>query len=245
MQALAITRATLQELLRRRSALVMLVALPLAFYLARRDVPSSAMVVLALGVGWAVATLTLFSTVTALELDSRLRVAGFRSRSILAGRLLGSVLIGAGLSVAYLALAVLDQDVDRPGGVALMLACAVLVGAPLGMAIGLLLRSELEGALALLIFLATQFMTNPERLIAHLLPLWSVRGVADWAIWSGDRGDLVAGLAHGAGTIALLVAVITAASVFRLRLHPPHRVLDAGLAPASSPSASPYPTANR
>jgi len=43
----------------------MLVVLPLAFYLARRDLPFSAVVVLALGLGWAVSTLALFSTVNA------------------------------------------------------------------------------------------------------------------------------------------------------------------------------------
>lgn len=228
MQALAIARATVQELLRRRNALIMLVALPLAFYLARRDNPSSAIVVLALGVGWAVSTLALFSTVNALQLDSRLRVAGFTTRAILAGRLVAVVLFGLVLSCAYMGLAVLDQDLDRPSGVALMMLCAVVVGAPLGMSIGLLLRSELEGALALLIFLATQFMTNPERLLAHCLPLWSVRGVADWALWSGDAGDLTNGLAHGAATVTVLLITITAASAFRLRIHPPHSILQTG-----------------
>lgn len=225
MQAIAIARATIQELLRRRNAVVMLVALPLAFYLARRDIPSSAIVVLALGVGWAVSTLALFSTVNALGLDCRLRVAGFTIRAILFGRILAIVLFGLVLSVAYLGLAILDQDVGRPGGVALMLLCAVLVGAPLGVATGLLLRSELEGALALLIVLATQFMTNPERLLAHFLPLWSVRGVADWAIWSADSSQLVGGLAHGAGTVTFLITIITMASALRLRIHPPHQIL--------------------
>lgn len=225
MQAFAIARATVQELLRRRNALIMLVALPLAFYLARRNIPSSAIVVLALGVGWAVSTLALFSTVNALQLDSRLRVAGFTSRAIICGRLVAVVLFGLALSSVYMALAVLDQDVDRASGVALMMLCAVVVGAPLGMSIGLLLRSELEGALALLIVLATQFMTDPERLFAHCLPLWSVRGVADWAIWSGDSADLSNGLAHGVGTVSVLLIVITGASAFRLRIHPPDYIL--------------------
>jgi len=232
MQAVAIARATVQGLLRRRSALLMLVALPLAFYLARRNIPSSAIVVLALGVGWAVSTLALFSTVSALQLDRRLRVAGFTSRAIVCGRLVAVVLVGLVLSSVYTALAVLDQDVDRVGGVALMMLCAVAVGAPLGMSIGLLLRSELEGALALLIVLATQFMTNPERLLAHCLPLWSVRGVADWAIWSGDSADLSNGLAHGVGTVVVLLVIITGASAFRLRIHPPDRVLRTGTQPA-------------
>lgn len=237
MQTIAIAVATGQELRRRRTALLMLLALPLAFYFARRDIPSSAIVALALGVGWAVSTLALFTTVSALEFDSRLRVAGFTRRAILGGRLTAVVLFGLALSVAYWCLAVLDQDVDRPGGVALMMVCAVAVGAPLGTAVGLLLRSELEGALALLILLATQFMTNPERLLAHFLPLWSVRGVADWAIWSGDADDLVAGAAHGAATVAGLLVVIGVASAFRLRIHPPHAVLPTSATVTSDPDA--------
>jgi hypothetical protein len=227
-QAIAIARATFHEMSRRRTALVMLVVLPLAFYLARRDVPFSAVVVLALGLGWAVSTLSLFSTVNALELDSRLRVAGFTTRAILVGRLLAVMLIGLALSMAYLVLVIVDQDITRLDGVVLMMLCAIVVGAPLGMAIGLLLQRELEGALALLIFLATQFMTNPDKLLAHCLPLWSVRGVADWTTDLGGASDLRNGLAHAAGTVTLLLLIIAVASAFRLRIHPPHAILSDG-----------------
>ncbi|MEO1061958.1 MAG: hypothetical protein AAFZ07_11105 [Actinomycetota bacterium] len=226
MQTFAIARATLRETSRRHAALVMLVLLPLAFYLARRDIPSSAVVVLALGLGWAVSTLALFSTVNALELDGRLRVAGFTTPAILIGRLVAVMLIGVALAAGYLALVTVDQDVARLDGVALMMLCAIVVGAPLGTAIGLLLRRELEGALALLIFLATQFMTNPEKLLAHCLPLWSVRGVADWTTGLGGASELRNGLLHAAATLAVLLVIIGFASAFRLRIHPPHTVLD-------------------
>lgn len=225
MQTIAIARATFRELLRRHTALVMLVLLPLAFYLARRDIPFSAVVVLALGLGWAVSTLALFSTVNALELDGRLRIAGFTTSAILIGRLLAVMLIGVALSLGYLGLVILDQDVARLGGVALMMLCAIVVGAPLGMAIGLLLRRELEGALALLIFLATQFMTNPEKLLAKCLPLWSVRGVADWTMDLGGASWLRDGVIHAAATLAVLLTIIAFTSAFRLRIYPPHKVL--------------------
>ena len=228
MQAIAIARATFRELSRRHTALVMLVLLPLAFYLARRDIPFSAVVVLALGLGWAVSTLALFSTVNALELDGRLRIAGFTTPAILMGRLFAVMLIGVALSLGYLVLVIVDQDVARLGGVALMMLCAIVVGAPLGMAIGLLLRRELEGALALLIFLATQFMTNPEKLLAHCLPLWSVRAVADWTMGLGGASWLRNGLIHAAATLAVLLVVIAFTSAFRLRIHPPHKVLGNG-----------------
>jgi hypothetical protein len=220
MQTVAIARATVRELLRRRSALFLLVALPLAFYLARRDVTHSAIVVLALGLGWAAAMLALFSTVNALELDGRLRVAGFSTAAILLGRMLSLLLIGLTLMAGYLVLVVVDQDVTRLGGVVLMLFCALLIGVPLGITVGLILKRELEGALALLILLATQFMTNPERRLAHFLPMWSVRGVADWAIDLKDRSYLIDGLTHAGGTLALLFVIITASSALRLRIHP-------------------------
>jgi hypothetical protein len=225
MQAIAITRATVCELSRRHTALGMLLALPLAFYLARRDIPFSAVVVLALGLGWAVSTLALFSTVNALELDGRLRIAGFTASAILIGRLFAVMLIGVALSLAYFALVIVDQDVTRLGGVALMMLCAVVVGAPLGMAIGLLLRRELEGALALLIFLATQFMTNPDKLLAHCLPLWSVRGVADWTMDLRGANYLRDGLTHAAATLTVLLVIIAFTSAFRLRIHRPRKVL--------------------
>jgi hypothetical protein len=225
MQAIAIARATFRELSRRHTALVMLVVLPLAFYLARRDIPFSGIVVLALGLGWAVSTLALFSTVTALELDGRLRIAGFTTPAILIGRLFAVMLIGVALSSGYLLLVIVDQDVARLDGVVIMMLCAIVVGAPLGMAIGLLLRRELEGALALLILLATQFMTNPEKLLAHCLPLWSVRGVADWTMGLGGASYLRDGLFHAAATLAVLLIVIAVTSAFRLRIHPPHEVL--------------------
>ena len=225
MQAIAIARATIRELWRRQTALVMLVVLPLAFYLARRDIPFSAVVVLALGLGWAVSTLALFSTVNALELDGRLRIAGFTTPAILIGRLFAVMLIGVALAMGYLVLVIVDQDVARLGGVALMMLCAIVVGAPLGTAIGLLLRRELEGALALLIFLATQFMTNPEKLLARWLPLWSVRGVADWTMDLGGASWLRDGLIHAAATLAVVLAVIAFTSAFSLRIHPPHKVL--------------------
>jgi hypothetical protein len=225
MQAVAIARATFRELSRRRTGSVMLVVLPLAFYLARRDLPFSAVVVLALGLGWAVSTLALFSTVSSLELDGRLRIAGFTTPAIAIGRLLAVMAIGVALSLGYLALVIVDQDVARRDGVILMMACAIVVGAPLGMAIGLLLRRELEGALALLILLATQFMTNPEKLLARCLPLWSVRGVADWTMDLGGASYLRDGLLHASATLAVLVVVIAFTSASRLRVYPPHEVL--------------------
>ena len=228
-QTAAIAGATVRELLRRCNALILLVTLPLAFYLARSDVPSSALVVLALGVGWAVATLSLFSTVSALDLDLRLRVAGYSTAAIVLGRLGAVLAFGTVLSIGFFALAMLDQDVPKPGGLALMLLCAIVVGAPLGMATGLLLRRELEGMLLLLILLATQFMTNPEKASAHWLPLWSVRGVADWTFDFADGSTIVDGLSdgllHAAATVALLTVVLAAVSAVRLRIHAPHTVL--------------------
>ncbi len=51
----------LREIGRRRSLLVLMIALPLSFYLVRRELTGQSIRFLALGLGWAVATLGLFT----------------------------------------------------------------------------------------------------------------------------------------------------------------------------------------
>ena len=69
---LTVASTGLRELGRRRVALLFVFLLPCVFYLARIDVSWQAVRFLAIGVGWAVATLSLFSHVGARRLDRRL-----------------------------------------------------------------------------------------------------------------------------------------------------------------------------
>ena len=72
----AVFVTSLQEMSRRLTALVFILLLPLAFYLVRIDVHWQAIRFLSIGIGWAVATLSLFTFIAARDLDRRLVVAG-------------------------------------------------------------------------------------------------------------------------------------------------------------------------
>lgn len=95
MQTRAVLVATVREILRRRAALAALVALPLAFYLARHEMTGQSMRMLCLGLGWAIATLALFTTVSSADLDRRLRVVGYRWGPLVLGRLAAVTLVGS------------------------------------------------------------------------------------------------------------------------------------------------------
>ena len=67
---------TLREILRRRGALALALLLPLTFYLARIDVHWTALRLLSIGLGWAAATLGLFTAVSSRPVDRRLAASG-------------------------------------------------------------------------------------------------------------------------------------------------------------------------
>ncbi|MFV0532077.1 MAG: hypothetical protein ACK5MR_00300 [Cumulibacter sp.] len=225
MQAWTIARLTVRELLRRRSVGISLVILPLAFYLARHEVSGQAVRMLVLGLGWAVATLALFTAVAGLGLDRRLRVAGYRVSALIGGRLAALVSVGVVLAVVYFVIVAIDQDLDRLWGIGVMMLCAITIGAVLGVVVGMLLRRELEGALILLTILATQMIADPDGAVAKVMPFWSVRQVATYTIDEETSNYLTEGVGHGALTLLLLAIACAAVSVARLRIHPPDRYL--------------------
>lgn len=78
---------TLREILRRRGALALALLLPLTFYLARIDVHWTALRLLSIGLGWAAATLGLFTAVSSRPVDRRLAASGASPTALVAGRL--------------------------------------------------------------------------------------------------------------------------------------------------------------
>lgn len=219
MQTAAVIRATAREILRRRAALAALVALPLAFYLARHEMTGQSIRMLCLGLAWAIATLALFTTVSSRDLDRRLRVFGYRWGALTLGRLAAVILVGLTLAAAYVLLILLDQDLGRPLGVVGMLALAVLIGAPLGQLVGALLGRELEGALVLLSVLAMQMIADPDGTLAKLLPFWSIRQLGTWTVDGVDSSYLSSAVGHGAISLIVLWALVAISSGLRLRMH--------------------------
>src|SRR5665647_3950641 len=120
-----IAKLSLRQVARRRGVVLLLIALPLSFYLVRRDLQGQFIRFLALGLGWAVSTVTLFASTSARWVDRRLCVAGFRPGQLLGGRVLAMVLCGLVLAGADGLLVWFAQDVGRQWAVILLLVTTV------------------------------------------------------------------------------------------------------------------------
>ncbi|MEU7840454.1 hypothetical protein AB0B39_05710 [Micromonospora sp. NPDC049114] len=213
-----VAEMTLRELLRRRGVLLLLLLMPLTFYLIRRDAYLGQSVrSLLLGVGWAVSTAALFATTAARELEPRLRLAGYRPHHLYLGRMLGLWTVGLVISVPFFLLPMLDGADLRYGGLAAALLCSVGVAAPFGMLIGALLPRELEGTLLLLTVVTVQMLIDPAGSGAKLTPFWSSREIATWSVDHTDGGYLARGVVHGIVVTALLALGVASVATVRLR----------------------------
>jgi hypothetical protein len=217
-KTLTVAEMVARDLLRRRGALALLALVPLAFYLARHDDKvGQAIRFASLGLAWAVSTLALFSGTAAKGAEPRLRLGGYRPWQLYTGRLVALLGIGCTLGAAYWAIIAFDQDLRRPGAVALMMAVTVVVAAPLGLLVGALMPRDLEGTLLLITLLGLQFLMDPAKSSARLLPLWSNRELGTYAVDATDAGYLQRGLLHGALCTLLLVALTATLAAVRLR----------------------------
>ncbi|MCO1595673.1 hypothetical protein M8C17_10895 [Micromonospora sp. RHAY321] len=215
---LTVAEMTLRELLRRRGVLLLLLLMPLTFYLIRRDAYLGQSVrSLLLGVGWAVSTAALFATTAARELEPRLRLAGYRPHHLYLGRMLGLWTVGLVISVPFFLLPLVDGAELRYAGLAAAMLCSVGVAAPFGMLIGALLPRELEGTLLLLTVVTVQMLIDPAGSGAKLTPFWSSREIATWAVDHTDEGYLSRGALHGLAVTTLLVLGVAAVASVRLR----------------------------
>ena len=205
---MVVAEMTLRGLARRHGTLALLLALPLLFYAARHSLPGQSVRFLAIGLAWAVSTLALFAALAARSTEPRLRIGGWSWRALLAGRVAGLVAVAVSLALAYLVLIAIDRPVDRVLAVGAMLAVTAVTAVAAGTALGAVARREQDGALLLFIVAGLQFIADPPTLLAHLLPYWSTRELATWAV--DGAGSPVAALAHAAATVGLCAAITVA-----------------------------------
>lgn len=209
---LIMAEMTVRGLLRRRGSLVLMVALPLAFYVARHELVGQSIRFLAFGLAWAVSTLALFAALDARQTEARLLVSGWTRPALVGGRVLALLGIGLALTLTYLLLILLDdRPVANQSALGLLLGATAVIAVALGSMLGVLVTRELEGALALFIIAGLQFIADPASVLAHLLPFWSAREIGTYAV-DGFGASLGAGWMHAALAVALAGAVISARS---------------------------------
>lgn len=218
MTAFVLAALSLREVSRRRAVLILVISLPLWFYLVRRDLPGQSSRMLAIGIGWAVSTLTLFVVSAGRSIDLRLRLTGASVADIIGGQLLAMTGAGLALGLSYWALVSVDQDLRRPWAIGPMMLLTALAAAPFGSLIAALLPRELEGALALLTVCAVQMLANPGSLIAKLMPFWSARELGAYAVDGASTDFLWRALLHAAVTWLLCTGGTLAVFAWRLRL---------------------------
>ncbi len=216
---------TLRALLRRRITLVILVAMPLVFYLTQRDAVGRSVRALLFGLSWALATAALFGVYSGRRLDPRLRLLGWSSRALAVGRLGGQLVVAAVLVVGFWTLVALDQPVRSIAAVGVNLVVTALVAVALGTAVGTVIDGELEGVLAVFFLAGIQAVVNPFDRVATFLPLWSSRELGTWAVDGPEVGSLGNGLAHAVVVVVACVAVATIVPRLAGRpIRPPGRV---------------------
>ncbi|TDC77206.1 hypothetical protein E1283_07935 [Streptomyces hainanensis] len=216
-----VAEMTLREITRRRGVLLILLLMPLAFYLTRRgDHLGQSVRFVCLGLGWALSTAALFTGTASRALEPRLRLTGYATHQLLLGRLAALWLLGLVLSAPYLLLIRLDQPDVGHGAVALSMALMVAVAAPFGLAVAALLPRDMEGTLVLLTVVGTQMTLDPSDPVARLLPFWFSRELSTYAVDDVSVDHLSRGLAHGLGSALLLLAVAAALAAARLRRRP-------------------------
>ncbi|WP_416901518.1 hypothetical protein [Micromonospora echinospora] len=222
MKIVTVAEMALREMLRRRGVLVLLLALPLAFYLVRRgDHVGQSIRFLLLGIAWAVSTAALFASGTSRPIEPRLRLSGYRSHHLYLGRLAAMWTLGLSIAVPFFALVAVDHgDQVRIGAIALAMLLTVAVAAPFGLLIGAAVPRDLEGTLLLLVVVGVQMMIDPADSITRLLPFWSSREIGTYAVDHTGPEYLTRGLAHGVLFGVVATALVAVLATIRLRRRP-------------------------
>jgi hypothetical protein len=221
----AVAEAHGHDLLRRRVALLFLVALPLLFYAAdaghqgghavETTIVASAFSIVGAGI---------FTSLAGRSIDSRLLLAGYRPSQLLAGRM---AVIGLGTLPILAMTAGLMIAVSHPAHPALVvLACMAVgvVGVPLGFVIGLLVPRELEAVLLLIGVVGVQLSLDRTASLNVALPFGGPRRLAQAAL--GEPRSVVAALALSlaySGALLIGARLVTAA---RFRKRPPNSQTD-------------------
>jgi hypothetical protein len=199
-----------RDLLRRRLALLLLLAVPLAFTTAAQhgaaynDAPFRG----GIGMAFSVTGVALFAMLAARRIDPRLLLAGFRAWQLVLGRLV--LLLVAGLAVAGLFYGYLVAlwAPARPGVAVVGLVEVALVSVPVGLMLAALLPRELEGMLVLIGLVGVEESLSFTSLGARLLPHY---GAARFLVASEDAYQPVHTLRWSGYSLAWALATLALA----------------------------------
>lgn len=204
-RVLAVAEAQSRDLIRRRAAMVLLVLLPLAFYVTTPSQDAFALVAGSTGLAWGVAGGALFLALASRRIDSRLLLAGYRPLELLAGRLLLLEGLALVLVVAFSALMAVMTAPPGTGALVLAVALSGVIAVPLGLAVASVFPRELEGTLTLIALVGIEMGLPTTSTVAVLLPLWGPLRLVEVA--RGVEHGTTVPLLHASASMAVLLAM--------------------------------------
>jgi hypothetical protein len=173
------------DLRRRRLALLLLVAMPAAFYLSLPPEDPFAPMGAVIGLAFTVAGAAFFVALAGRRIDPRLVLAGYRPGQLIGGRLLMLEVVAAALGLAF-AILTLRSDPARPGILILASLASALLAVPIGLAIAAALPHELEGMLLIIGLVGVGMSVPPSSAIAPYLPVYGPGRLVEVAVSGGD-----------------------------------------------------------
>lgn len=206
-----------RELSRRRLAVGLLLVLPLVLYLSLLAARQYALFTGMIGIAWSIASVSMFSILSAREIEPRLILAGFRATELLLGRLL---LFGSFGLLVVGSFGVVMEIISEPPQLPafwLGLGLVVLIAVPLGLAIGAVVPRELEGTLVVIGVIGVEMSLPRGALVAPLLPLYGPTQLARVATGE-ETGPLLPSLVHGIAYALLLLLVAIVFWTWRTRV---------------------------
>jgi hypothetical protein len=195
------------ELARRRIALGLLTALPLAFYGGSVGRGGNAVITGGVAMAFSIAGASIFVALTARPVDPRLILAGYHPTELLLGRLLVLELFGILVAGVFSVVMVFGSGPAHPWDVAAGVGLVALTSVPFGLAVGGLSPHELEGVLVLIGVVGVQLTLYSTQLMGKFLPFWGGQRLLDHSV----NPDVAVGAAVPANVLyaAALFAVAT------------------------------------
>jgi hypothetical protein len=138
-----------RDLLRRRLALLLIVAVPLLFAATQRH-SGEAPFTGGIGTAFSVTGAALFAMLASRPVDPRLLLAGYSRADLIVGRLLLLLGVGLGICGVFCGFLAAFAEPPRLERAAVGVLLVALVAVPLGLALATLLPRELEGTLAII-----------------------------------------------------------------------------------------------
>jgi len=166
-----------RELVRRRVALGLLTALPLAFYLAQSGHSEHAPVTGGVAMAFSLAGASIFAALTARAVDQRLTLAGYRPIELLIGRLILLEAFGVAVAALFSAVMVIGSNPAHPWVLVAGVELVAVISVPFGLAIGALAPHELEGVLIMIGVVGIQLTLDSTQTVAKALPFWGPQRV--------------------------------------------------------------------